>query len=83
MSPSRREAEPAFLTTRWSMVLSAGDGASPEAARALEALCQGYWYPLFAYVRRTGRPVADAEDLQSTTIRGIRAIRGFHRRFSG
>lgn len=45
------------------MVLSAGQNHSPEAARALETLCQVYWYPLFAYVRRTGRQVADAEDL--------------------
>lgn len=60
---SRPAADAAFLTTRWSMVLTAGDDQSPEAARALEALCQAYWYPLFAYVRRTGRPAADAEDL--------------------
>lgn len=45
------------------MVLSAGQHQSPEAARALETLCGAYWYPLFAYVRRTGRQVADAEDL--------------------
>jgi RNA polymerase sigma-70 factor (ECF subfamily) len=59
----RQADDPAFLTTRWSMVVRAGDAGSPEAARALESLCQAYWYPLFAYVRRTGRAVADAEDL--------------------
>jgi RNA polymerase sigma-70 factor (ECF subfamily) len=29
----------------------------------LEALCRGYWYPLYAYVRRVGRTRHDAEDL--------------------
>jgi RNA polymerase sigma-70 factor (ECF subfamily) len=43
-----------FNTTHWSVVLSAGDTASPQAAAALDDLCQRYWYPLYAYVRRRG-----------------------------
>ncbi len=53
----------AFATTHWSMVLRAGDEASPEAARALEILCQRYWYALYVYVRRCGRQAEDARDL--------------------
>ena len=30
---------------------------------ALEALCRAYWYPLYAYLRRSGRLQQDAEDL--------------------
>lgn len=52
-----------FATTQWTAVLAAGDGSSPEAYRALEQLCATYWYPLYAYVRRQGRCVEDAEDL--------------------
>lgn len=55
--------EPEFRTTHWSVVLSVGDGQTPEAGRALETLCRAYWYPLYAFVRRNGRPPADAEDL--------------------
>jgi len=52
-----------FASTRWTVVVSAGDPASPLAASALEALCRAYWYPLYAYVRRRGHATADAQDL--------------------
>jgi RNA polymerase sigma factor (sigma-70 family) len=45
------------------MVLTAVRGESPQAARALEELCQAYWYPLYAYVRRRGYDSHEAEDL--------------------
>ena len=51
--------DPAFYTTRWTVVLQAQD----EAGTALEELCQRYWYPLYAFVRRRGHSAADAEDL--------------------
>jgi len=52
-----------FATTRWTVVLSAGDPSSPQAATALETLCHAYWYPLYAYVRRCGHSAPDAQDL--------------------
>jgi RNA polymerase sigma-70 factor (ECF subfamily) len=52
-----------FPTTHWSAVLSAGAGAEPNAQAALERLCRAYWYPLYAYVRRQGRSVEEAQDL--------------------
>ena len=52
-----------FATTRWSVVLAARDEASPASQQALETLCRGYWYPLYAFVRRSGRSAHDAEDL--------------------
>jgi RNA polymerase sigma factor (sigma-70 family) len=52
-----------FTTTHWSVVLAAGGHDTPESAAALEQLCQIYWYPLYAYVRRTGCSHQDAEDL--------------------
>lgn len=64
-SPHRSEAsrQPCFVTTRWSVVLAAQDKSSPDSAAALEALCHAYWYPLYAYVRGTGRSPHDAQDL--------------------
>jgi RNA polymerase sigma factor (sigma-70 family) len=56
-------ASPVFVTTRWSVVISAQGRNSPAAEEALEQLCRAYWYPLYAYVRRAGHPAADAEDL--------------------
>jgi len=52
-----------FTATHWSVVLAAAQESSPEAARALAELCRTYWYPLYAYVRRKGYDVADAQDL--------------------
>ncbi|HKX61236.1 MAG TPA: hypothetical protein VJS65_05320 [Verrucomicrobiae bacterium] len=52
-----------FTTTHWSVVLAAAEASSAEAARALAALCQIYWYPLYAYVRRKGYVIEDAQDL--------------------
>jgi len=54
---------PAFTTTHWSVVLSAGQRESPDADEALESLCRTYWYPLYAFVRRHGFEVHDAQDL--------------------
>ncbi len=52
-----------FRTTHWSLVTAARGGSTPEARAALSELCQRYWYPLYAYVRRRGYPAVDAEDL--------------------
>jgi RNA polymerase sigma-70 factor (ECF subfamily) len=53
----------AFVTTHWSVVLSAARLESPEASQALEKLCRAYWYPLYAFVRRNGHGPHEAEDL--------------------
>jgi RNA polymerase sigma-70 factor (ECF subfamily) len=52
-----------FVTTNWSVVLQAGNGEIHQATAALERLCQRYWYPLYAFVRRRGCNPHDAEDL--------------------
>lgn len=52
-----------FATTHWSIVLAAGQGTSSEAQSALGTLCQTYWYPLYAFVRRRGYHAAEAQDL--------------------
>jgi len=69
MPPAEENEKPAlekgqwFATTHWSVVLAAGESASPEAEAALEKLCRTYWYPLYAYVRRCGHSPHDAQDL--------------------
>jgi len=51
-----------FTTTHWSVVLAAGRDDSPQAATALDRLCQTYWYPLYAFARRSGLTEPDAQD---------------------
>ena len=52
-----------FPTTRWTLVVAAGDPQRKEARSALVSLCEGYWYPLYAYLRRRGYPADQAQDL--------------------
>jgi DNA-directed RNA polymerase specialized sigma24 family protein len=56
-------ARHAFHTTRWSVVKRAAGGNDAEAEQALSALCGTYWYPIYAYFRRSGKDCHDAEDL--------------------
>ena len=46
------------------MIQRAGQGSHAD----LEALCQQYWYPLYAFVRRGGHGPEDAEDLTQVFI---------------
>ena len=53
----------AFATTSWSMVQAAADDQTDGVGEALAELCQQYWYPLYAFVRRRGFDLNEAEDL--------------------
>jgi len=58
-----------FATTRWTVVLAAGDPQSDRSRNALTRqaalarLCETYWYPLYAYVRKRVNSVDEAQDL--------------------
>jgi RNA polymerase sigma-70 factor (ECF subfamily) len=52
-----------FDTTSWSVVLKAGAGDTTGCREALARLCESYWYPVYAYIRRSGASATDAEDL--------------------
>ena len=54
---------PAFVTTHWSLVVSAGRNDTPHARNALGKLCRTYWFPIYAFVRRQGHGPHDAQDL--------------------
>ena len=43
-----------FKTTRWSLILRGSAQNPMDAAEAIRHLCETYWYPLYAYVRRRG-----------------------------
>ena len=58
-----RPADDRFHSTRWSEVLAVRDLASPQACAAVAELCRTYWYPLYAFARRKGYTVEQAEDL--------------------
>ncbi len=62
---NRAPHSPDFPDTRWSLVLSASgrNGADARARAALDELCAQYWFPLYAFARRSGHAPAAAEDL--------------------
>jgi RNA polymerase sigma factor (sigma-70 family) len=57
--PGRKE----FPTTSWTLVVDAGDPRHPDCREALARLCEHYWYPIYAYVRRRGHLEEEAQDL--------------------
>jgi RNA polymerase sigma factor (sigma-70 family) len=52
-----------FTSTRWTLVLEAGAKSDNTAQRALEELCRIYWPAIYAYIRRRGYTIEDAQDL--------------------
>jgi RNA polymerase sigma-70 factor (ECF subfamily) len=79
-----------FDTTRWSLVLAAQARPDPAARAALAALCEIYWEPLYAHVRRRCPGREEAEDLtqayfarllEKGLLAGVRPERGRLRSF--
>jgi DNA-directed RNA polymerase specialized sigma24 family protein len=66
-----------FETTHWSLVVAAGGADSSAARTALAALCEAYWYPLYAYVRRRGTNADDARDLTQGFLTSLLERRDF------
>lgn len=52
-----------FPATAWTLVERAVGGADDVRRAALNELFDRYWQPTYAYLRRSGRAPADAEDL--------------------
>jgi RNA polymerase sigma factor (sigma-70 family) len=71
-----------FTTTLWTQVL-----AAPCNDEALASLCRKYWYPLYAFLRRSGVSSHEAEDLtqgffaQLLSKRGLETVRREYGRF--
>ena len=55
--------EHASATQRWSIVACAAAGTERSPREALGELCAGYWYPVYAYVRRSGHAPTIAADI--------------------
>lgn len=62
-SPPKNLVKGDFPHTRWSLVVDAKEGDPATRSKALAELCEQYWYPLYAFVRRSGSHQHDAEDL--------------------
>ena len=65
------ERDSSFPTTHWTLVQIVKSDDRRQAAVALENLCGSYWYPVYAYLRRSGYSSEDAEDLTQITFQRI------------
>jgi RNA polymerase sigma factor (sigma-70 family) len=68
-----------FATTHWSVILAAGSPASSRYRQALETLCQTYWFPLYAYLRRRGYDRHQAEDYAQAFFASLLERQGLRR----
>lgn len=79
-----------FHTTRWSLVSRAAAADPQVASRALGELCEQYWQPLYAFLRRSGHDETAALDqvqsfcvelLDGGSVRGAAPGRGAFRSY--
>jgi RNA polymerase sigma-70 factor (ECF subfamily) len=63
MAPATEAGDSQFHTTHWSLIAQAAGQESPSSQAALSDLCQAYWYPVYAFIRRRGQSADDARDL--------------------
>lgn len=79
-----------FPTTHWTLIHQVQEGSPAEAAKAMEEICHNYWFPIYAYLRRSGRATHDAEDITQAfferlitddTIKSVQQERGKLRSF--
>ncbi len=66
-----------FTTTHWSVVLAAQRDSTAQAREALTRLCESYWHPLYAFLRRSGQSADEAQDLTQAFFARILEKRTF------
>lgn len=67
----------AFASTQWSLVGRAA-GDAPGAQSALLSLCLRYWYPVYAYLRRSGHAPAHAQDMTRAFFQSLLRTQRVH-----
>lgn len=68
-----------FPTTRWTLILDLQNGSDSQRERALEELCQIYWYPIYGFVRQRGKSPEEAQDLTQSFFARLLAGGGLDR----
>jgi RNA polymerase sigma-70 factor (ECF subfamily) len=67
-----------FATTRWSLVVAAGQKSDARSASALTGLCEMYWYPVYAFIRRQGYRPDEGADLTQEFFARVLEKNYFH-----
>src|SRR5262245_36855374 len=56
-------ASSGFRTTSWTLVRAAAAHPTADSRQALATLCQAYWHPVYAFIRRNGYDRDHSQDL--------------------
>lgn len=76
-----------FESTCWTVIFEAARAGTPEASLAFGRLYEGYWPPVYGFLRRQGVPPEEAEDLAQDFFldllrrKALEALRPEHGRF--
>lgn len=68
-----------FPTTRWTLILDLQNGSESQRDRALDELCQLYWFPIYGFVRQKGKTPEEAQDLTQAFFAKLLSADGFDR----
>lgn len=60
-----------FPKTRWTLIHKVRAGTEQERREALEDLCKTYWFPLYAFARKTGLTQEESEDAVQNFMLGV------------
>lgn len=71
MPPMPAKRTPIFPTTSWTLIQCVQMGSEEDVAKAMEEICHQYWYPLYAFARRSGLAPSDAEDMAQTFFQHV------------
>lgn len=78
MPPPDRDPQTPFPSTHWTLVRRVQHGDEADAARAMEEICGRYWYPIYAFARRSGFAPHDSEDLTQVFFQRLIASETIH-----
>jgi RNA polymerase sigma-70 factor (ECF subfamily) len=70
-------ADDEFPSTHWTLLRELGDRSSPRFDAALAWLCQAYWAPIYAYIRRRGCSPHEACDVTQAFFTSLLERKGF------
>jgi len=81
MSREVESRDKLFFSTRWAMILEAGDSVATtaHALSALSELCEAYWRPVYVFLLKQGFRREDAEDLTQGFFAHLLKNRGYAR----
>ena len=74
----QHEGQSPFPTTSWTLIQKVQKGSVADAARAMEEICRKYWYPIYAYARRFGFSIHDAEDMTQMFFQNLISDEAIH-----